>query len=90
MRARLAQLPLVQDEDLVHVLDRREAVRDGDRRAARHQDVQGVADQDLGLGVDARRRLVEDEDPRIEGEGAGERQQLLLADRQRGAALGDG
>ena len=41
------------------------------------------------FGVDARRRLVEDEDPRVERERAGERQQLLLADRQRGAALGD-
>src|SRR5687768_2680479 len=27
--AGLAQVPLVQDEDLVHVLDRREPVRDG-------------------------------------------------------------
>ena len=54
-----------------------------------HQHVQRVADQQLGLGVDARRRLVEHEDARIEGERAGERQQLLLADRERGAALGD-
>ena len=61
--ARFAQLALVQDEDLVHVLDGRQPVRDGDRRAACHQDVQRVPDQHLGLGVDARRRLVEDQDP---------------------------
>ena len=52
-------------------------------------DAQRVADQQLGLGVDARRRFVEDQDARIERQRARERQQLLLADRQRRAALGD-
>src|SRR4029079_18752972 len=61
MCAGLAQLPLVQDEDLVHVLDGRQAMRDRNRRAAGHQRVQGVANQELGLGIDARRRFVEDE-----------------------------
>ena len=37
VRAGLAQLSLVQHEDLVHVLDRREPVRDRDRRSAGHQ-----------------------------------------------------
>ena len=55
----------------------------------RHQHVQRVADQELGLGVDARRRLVEDQDARVERQRARERQQLLLADRERRAALGD-
>ena len=87
--ARLAQRAAVQDEDVVHVLDGRQPVRDGDRRAARHQDVQRVADEELGFGVDARRRFVEDQHARIEGQRAGERQQLLLADRQGCAALGD-
>ena len=50
--------------------------------------LQGVADEQLGLGVDARRRLVEDQHARIERERARERQQLLLPDRQRRAALG--
>jgi uncharacterized protein (DUF2062 family) len=35
VRARLAQLALVQHQDGVHVLDGREPVRDGDRRASR-------------------------------------------------------
>ena len=61
----------------------------GDRRPAAHQHLQRVADQQLGLGVDARRRLVEDQHARVERQRAGERQQLLLADRQRRAALGD-
>ena len=50
--------------------------------------LQRVADQELGLGVDARRRLVEDEHAGIERQRARERQQLLLPDRQRRAALG--
>ena len=79
----------MQHEDLVHVLDGREPVRDRDRRAAGHQHVQRVANQQLGFGVDARRRLVEDQDARIERQRARERQQLLLPDRQRRAALGD-
>ena len=33
VRARLAQLALVQHQDLVHVLDRRQPVRDRDGRA---------------------------------------------------------
>ena len=83
VRARLAQLAFVQHEDLVHVLDRRQPVRDGDRRPAGHQHVQRVADQQLGFRVDARRRLVENQHARIERQRARERQQLLLADRQR-------
>ena len=54
-----------------------------------HQHVQRVADDQLGFGVDARRGLVENQDARIEGQRARERQQLLLPDRQRRAALGD-
>ncbi|MNC87625.1 hypothetical protein D3C83_33610 [compost metagenome] len=62
---------------------------DGDGRAAAHHDLQSIADQQFGLGVDARRRLVENEDARVERERPRERQQLLLADRQCRAALGD-
>src|SRR5437667_8382033 len=36
VRPRLAQLTLVQDEDLVHVLDRRQAMRNRDGRALGH------------------------------------------------------
>jgi len=37
MGARFAQLPVVQHQDLVHILDRRQPVRDRDRRAPGHQ-----------------------------------------------------
>ena len=59
MRALLAELALVQHEDEVHVLDGRQPVRDGEHGATGHHDVQRVLDERLGRGVDARRRLVE-------------------------------
>ena len=56
-------------------------------RAAGHQDPERVADEQLGLRIDARGRLVQDEDARVEGQRPREREQLLLADGQVGAAL---
>ena len=49
------------------------------------------AQQDLffGVGVDGRQRIVQDQDARIDGDGAGERRALLLATRKRDAALAD-
>ena len=79
----LAELAVVEDENLVHVLDGGQAVGDGDGAAALHQDPQRVLDEALGVGVDARRRLVEHEHVGREGERARERQQLALADRER-------
>ena len=43
----------------------------------------------LGLDVDARRGLVEDQQPRIDEQRAGEGDQLALADREPAAALPD-
>jgi len=87
--AGLAQDPLVKHQDLIHILNGRESMGNCNRRASRHQREQRIANQELGLGVYAGGRLVEDEEARIEGERPSERQQLLLPDRQRGAALGD-
>ena len=80
MRALLAHDALVQHQDLVHVLDRRQAVGDGDRRPARHQHAERITNEQLGLGIDAGRRFVEDEDARVERQRTRKRQQLLLAD----------
>src|SRR5512144_1112639 len=38
MRALFAQAPLVQHQNLIHVLDRRQSVRHGDGGAFRHED----------------------------------------------------
>src|SRR4051794_18978619 len=68
MRSGLAQLALVEDEYAVHVLDRRQPVCNRDCRAPPHHDTHRVTDQQLGFRIDARRRLVEHEHRRIEGE----------------------
>ncbi len=65
-------------------------MRHGERGTARHQHPQRVADQQLGFGIHARGGLVEDQHGRIECQRPGERQQLLLPDRERGAPLRDG
>jgi hypothetical protein len=70
--AGFAELALVQDEDAVHVLDRRETMSDRNGRTPSHEDAQGVANQQLRFGVDARGRFVEDEHARIERERSGE------------------
>lgn len=62
MRAALDDLAVLQDQDLVGGADRREAVRDDQGRAARQCVRQCFADRGLGLGVQVRGRLVEDDD----------------------------
>ena len=80
-------LSLVQHQDAVGVLDGRQAVGDDEAGAADEQAVERPLDELLGLGVDRRGGLVEDQDAGIEGEGAGEGDELLLAHREAGAAL---
>ena len=87
MRAVLAELAFVHDEDGVRALHGGEAVRDDDRGAAGNHAVERGADADLGLGVDGGSGFVEDEDARSMGEGAGEVDELLLAGGEAGAAL---
>ena len=48
-----------------------------------------VLDAPLGVQVDVRGRLVEDEDPRVGDQRAGERDELALAGRELHAALAD-
>ncbi len=65
------------------------AVRDDQRRPAAHRLAQADADPRLRRRVDGRGRVVEDEDPRIDGERARDRDALALAARERDAALAD-
>ena len=69
--------------------DRRQPVGDDDRGAAGEQAAQAVLDPALGVEVDVRRRLVEDQDPRVGDERARERDELALAGRELYAALAD-
>ena len=84
-----AELAPVHDENRVHVLDGREPVCDGEHGPAGHEDVQGVLNEALGVGVDTGGCFVQDEDARRDGEGSREREELLLTDRQRRAPFGN-
>ena len=53
MRALLAQLALMEDEDSIGVLDRAQAMGDDDGGAPFDQTIKRLADQQLGLGVHA-------------------------------------
>lgn len=63
---------------------------DDERGAAAEETVEGVANLQLGLGIDAGGGFVEYKEARIVREGASEADELALADRERGAALVDG
>ena len=69
--------------------DRREAVRDHERGAARERVGERALDRELRLGVEVRRRLVEDDDRGVLEQHAGDREPLLLAARHPVAALAD-
>ena len=62
MRAPLDDAAVVEHEDLVGVDDRRQPVRDGQRRAVARDQPQLGLDRLLGARVERRRRLVEDQD----------------------------
>ena len=89
MRALLDDPAVLEHDDLAGALDRREAVGDDDRGAAGQQAPQAVLDPALGVDVDVRGRLVEDQDPRVGDQRAGERDELALAGRELHAALAD-
>ena len=80
-------MPLVEHDDAVGLADRRQTVRDDEGGAALQQLTQRVLDDDLGLRVDVGRRLVQDEDARLGDDGAGEADELSLAQREVLAAL---
>src|SRR3989441_717231 len=90
VRAYLDDSTFVEHDDAVDVLDRREAVGDDDRRPPEHQLGERILDEMLGLRIDRARRLIEDEQNLgVEGDGPAKGQQLLLANRERRAPLGD-
>ena len=97
-RARLEQLVVraarrdpaaVEHDDLVGERDRREPVRDDDRRPAAHRLAQPEPDLRLGRRVDRRRGVVEDEDARVDDERARDRDPLALPAGERDPALAD-
>src|SRR5918911_2239654 len=80
---------LVEDDDLVCERNRRQPVSDDQRRPAAHRLTQAESDPRLGGRIDRRGGVVEDEDPRIDGERARDRQPLALTSGERDPALAD-
>ena len=82
VRALLDDPAVLEHDDQVGVADRREAMSDHERRAAGEQPPERALDLPLGADVDRRRRLVEDQDPRVGEERARERDELPLPERE--------
>src|SRR5437879_6845518 len=76
--AALDDLARLDHKDQVGVADRAQAMRDDDAGASAQQPPERCLDPLLGAGVDAARRLVEDQDARVGEHRARERQQLAL------------
>ena len=89
MRALLDDPAVLEHDDAPGLADRRQPVGDDDRGAAGQQPPQAVLDAALGVQVDVRGRLVEDEDARVGDERAGEGDELALAGGELHAALAD-
>ena len=89
MRPFLGDAPAFDDRDTVGERDRRRAVGDHERRAARHHLGQRGADLVLLRRVDRRGRVVEDQHLRVGEDGARDRDPLPLAAREREAALAE-
>src|SRR5439155_13802360 len=70
---------MVKDDDPAGLADRRQAMGDHDRRAACEQAAQAILDLRLGVEVDVRGGLVEDQDARVSHERDDERHELALA-----------
>ena len=79
----------VHHHDEVGLADRRESVCDDDRRPTGERGIEGALHRHLGLGVEVRRRLVEDDDVGRLEQQPGDRQALLLAATQPVAAVSD-
>src|SRR5215211_9099931 len=89
VRALLLDPAVVEHDDVARAADRREAVRDHDRRPAGQQPPQPVLDLRLRAHVHVRGRLVEDEDARVRRRRPREGHELALPRGQVAAALAD-
>lgn len=71
MRSRLGDATLVEEVDAVRLLDRRQPVRDGNRRSALGGVVESSLDDLLRGRVEGRGGLVEKKHPRVSDERPG-------------------
>ena len=89
VRPPLDDLPVLEHEDLVGAADGREPVRDHERRASRPQRPERLPDLAFALGVETRRRLVEDQHLRVGEDRTRDRHALPLPAREFHTALAD-
>ena len=89
MRSPLDDAAVVDHQDLIGSPDRAQAVCDHEARSSLHEPQHRILDVPLGSGVDAARRLIEDQDARIGNHCAGDGDQLPLPLAQVAAALAD-
>src|SRR5712691_1769011 len=86
MGALLDDLAAVELQNPVEAAHRRQPVRDYDRGASLHQPLHRLLDQGLRFGIEARRRLVEDQNRRVGEKRARQSDALPLTARQLDAA----
>jgi len=89
VRAHGGDRAVFEDDDLVRVHDRADALRDDDLRRARHFPCKRGAQTRVGREVEGRKAVVEDVDRGALRQGPGDRQTLALAPGDVGAPLGD-
>src|SRR5262252_6566723 len=73
--------PGLDDENLIGAADGREAMGDDKSCAAAHEVGQALLDERFGLGIEARRGFVQDQDARLGKNRTGDRDALLLPAR---------
>lgn len=83
VRADFGDHAVFEHKDEIGVADRRESMGNRDRRPAFEQPVEALEDQILGLGVERRRWLVEQQNGGVADDGSCYRDALALATRQR-------
>ena len=80
MRALLANLAMMQHDDVIGALNRRKPVRHDNGGAIAHYPGDRLLNQLLGFRVDRAGRFVQDQQGRVEGQRPRKRDQLLLPD----------
>src|SRR5689334_16712584 len=89
MRTALDDPTAFEHENLIGVDHGREAVSDDEYRPSREEPVDGFLDESLRFGIERRRRFVENENGRIDQQGARDRNALALAAGEPCAALAE-
>src|ERR1051326_8713881 len=74
--------PTVQHRNAIRIADGGNPMRDKNCRAAFHNSAQMIQDFVFGLGVDAGKSVIENQNSRIANQSSGNRGALLLSTRQ--------